>query len=161
MHCGCRQHWSFVFCHLSYSDSFNTSKRHVFILLPCLAIYKYFSIYINLSLNPFIYCWKIREVKLAVKETLRPLIQRWSTLLFSYKFIPNQNLLYGKILPEKKLTALVESFLYKPTLRYTKPIYSSKMGKAASRIYLAGEFQSYVQASGISRDSVTGLIYTD
>ena len=59
-------------------------------------------VYINSSLNPFIYCWKIREVKLAVKETLRPLVQRWSTLLFSYKFIPNQNLLYGKILPEKK-----------------------------------------------------------
>ena len=36
-------------------------------------------VYINSSLNPFIYCWKIREVKLAVKETLRPLVQRWSS----------------------------------------------------------------------------------
>ena len=35
-------------------------------------------VYINSSLNPFIYCWKIREVKLAVKETLRPLVHRWS-----------------------------------------------------------------------------------
>ena len=52
-------------------------------------------------------------------------------------------------------------FLYKRTLRYTKPIYSSKMGKAASRIYFTGEFQFSIQASGISRDSVTGLIYTD
>ena len=35
-------------------------------------------VYINSSLNPFIYCWKIREVKLAVKETLRRLVHRWS-----------------------------------------------------------------------------------
>ena len=35
-------------------------------------------VYINSSLNPFIYCWKIREVKLAVKETLRRLVRRWS-----------------------------------------------------------------------------------
>ena len=54
-------------------------------------------------MNPFIYCWKIREVKLAVKETLRLLIQRWSTLLFSYKFIPNQNLLYEKNPPRKEM----------------------------------------------------------
>ena len=32
-------------------------------------------VYINSSLNPFIYCWKIREVKLAVKETLRRLVR--------------------------------------------------------------------------------------
>ena len=35
-------------------------------------------VYIKSSLNPFIYCWKIREVKLAVKETLRRLVRRWS-----------------------------------------------------------------------------------
>ena len=35
-------------------------------------------LYINSSLNPFIYCWKIREVKLAVKETFRRLVRRWS-----------------------------------------------------------------------------------
>ena len=28
-----------------HSDSFNTSKRDAFILLPCLAIYNYFSVY--------------------------------------------------------------------------------------------------------------------
>ena len=39
--------------------------------------------------------------------------------------------------------------------------YSSKMGKAASKIYFTGEFLFSIQASGISRDSVTGLIYTD
>ena len=32
-------------------------------------------VYINSSLNPFIYCWKIREVKLAVKETLKRLVR--------------------------------------------------------------------------------------
>ncbi|CAH3174731.1 unnamed protein product, partial [Porites lobata] len=32
-------------------------------------------VYVNSSLNPFIYCWKIREVKLAVKETLRRLVR--------------------------------------------------------------------------------------
>jgi len=36
-------------------------------------------VYINSSLNPFIYCWKIREVKLAVKKkTLRRLVHPWS-----------------------------------------------------------------------------------
>ena len=35
-------------------------------------------VYVKSSLNPFIYCWKIREVKLAVKETLRRLVHRWS-----------------------------------------------------------------------------------
>ena len=40
------------------------------------------------------------------------------SMLFSYKFIPNQNLLYGKILPEKKSTVLVESsFIRERTLR--------------------------------------------
>ncbi|XP_078359813.1 melanocyte-stimulating hormone receptor-like [Oculina patagonica] len=28
-------------------------------------------VYLNSSLNPFLYCWKIREVKQAVKETIR------------------------------------------------------------------------------------------
>ena len=32
-------------------------------------------VYINSSLNSFIYCWKIREVKLAVKETLKRLVR--------------------------------------------------------------------------------------
>ena len=151
-----------------HSDSFNTSKRDAFILLPCLAIYKYFSIY-KLITEPLYLLLEDQRSEISCKRNIkatRPSMERLVyhgllCMLFSYKFIPNQNLLYGKILPEKKLTALVESFLYKPTLRYTKPIYSSKMGKAASRIYFAGEFQFCVQASGISRDSVTGLIYTD
>ena len=33
-------------------------------------------VYLNSSLNPFLYCWKIREVRQAVKETLRQLFCR-------------------------------------------------------------------------------------
>ena len=35
-------------------------------------------VYLNSSLNPLLYCWKIREVKQAVKETLRQLFCRSS-----------------------------------------------------------------------------------
>ena len=35
-------------------------------------------VYLNSSLNPFLYCWKIREVRQAVKETLRQLFC-WSS----------------------------------------------------------------------------------
>jgi len=35
-------------------------------------------IYLNSSLNPFLYCWKIREVKQAVKETIREALCRLS-----------------------------------------------------------------------------------
>ena len=33
-------------------------------------------VFVNSSLNPLLYCWKIREVRLAVKETLRQLFRR-------------------------------------------------------------------------------------
>ena len=33
-------------------------------------------VYLNSSLNPLLYCWKIREVRQAVKETLRQLFCR-------------------------------------------------------------------------------------
>ena len=65
-------------------------------------------------------------MKLAVKETLRrssidgAVSLLWSTLLFSYKIIPNQNLLYGKILPEKKWTVLVESFFIQANIAIRK-----------------------------------------
>ena len=32
-------------------------------------------VYLNSSLNPLLYCWKIREVRQAVKETLRQLFR--------------------------------------------------------------------------------------
>ena len=35
-------------------------------------------LYLNSSLNPFLYCWKIREVRQAVKKTLRQLFCRSS-----------------------------------------------------------------------------------
>ena len=35
-------------------------------------------VYLNSSLNPLLYCWKIREVRQAVKETLRQIF-RWSS----------------------------------------------------------------------------------
>ena len=36
------------------------------------------SIYLNSSLNPFLYCWKIGEAKQAVKDTIR--LPLWATL---------------------------------------------------------------------------------
>ena len=36
------------------------------------------SLFLNLSLNPMLYCWKIRKVREAVKETLRQLFCRSS-----------------------------------------------------------------------------------
>ena len=80
-------------------------------------------VYINSSLNPFIYYWKIREVKLAVKGDSSvdgAVSLLWSTVLFSYKFIPNQNLLYEKILPEKKSTVLLESFFIQTNIAIHK-----------------------------------------
>ena len=36
-------------------------------------------VYLNSSLNPVLYCWKIREVRQAVKETIRQFCARFST----------------------------------------------------------------------------------
>ena len=36
--------------------------------------FTYTLVFLNSSLNPFIYCWKIKEVRQAVKETIRHLI---------------------------------------------------------------------------------------
>ncbi|CAH3194693.1 unnamed protein product [Porites evermanni] len=35
-------------------------------------------VFLNSSLNPLLYCWKIREVREAVKETLRQMFRCWS-----------------------------------------------------------------------------------
>ena len=35
-------------------------------------------VYFNSSLNPILYCWKIREVRQAVKETIRQMFCSWS-----------------------------------------------------------------------------------
>ena len=39
-------------------------------------------VYLNSSLNPFLYCWKMRQVRQAVKETLRQLFcwSSWSSM---------------------------------------------------------------------------------
>ena len=46
------------------------------------------SLFLNSSLNPLLYCWKIREIRQAVKETLRQIFCRSSrvTLLFNRIF---------------------------------------------------------------------------
>ena len=67
------------------SDSVHTYlKRNAFIGLLCSAIYCYFSVS-KLVFKPaaLIYCWKIRQVRKAVKETLRQLF-----CLSSYLSIP-------------------------------------------------------------------------
>ncbi|XP_022810182.1 adenosine receptor A3-like, partial [Stylophora pistillata] len=40
---------------------------------PIIVYISYSLLYLNSSLNPILYCWKIREVKQAVKETIRQL----------------------------------------------------------------------------------------
>ena len=92
-----------------HSDGFNTSKRDAFILLPCLTIYKYFSIY-ELITEPLYLLLEDERSEISCKRNIkatRPSVERLVyygllCMLFSYKFIPNQNLLYGKILPDKK-----------------------------------------------------------
>ena len=40
-------------------------------------------VYLNSSLNPFLYCWKISEVQQAVKETIREVLcSPWSYTLY-------------------------------------------------------------------------------
>ena len=41
--------------------------------LPIIALFGLTVVYLNSSLNPLLYCWKIKEVRHAVKETLRNL----------------------------------------------------------------------------------------
>ena len=35
-------------------------------------------VYLNSLINPFLYCWKIKEVRQAVRETIRQIFCRWS-----------------------------------------------------------------------------------
>ena len=48
-------------------------------VLPCRAIFNRFQLYhhlscLNSSLNPILYCWKMDEVKQAVKDTIRQML---------------------------------------------------------------------------------------
>ena len=60
-------------CAVWYSRGrFDTSTRDDFIVWQ----FTVTLLYLNSSLNPFLYYWKIREVRQAVKETLRQLFCR-------------------------------------------------------------------------------------
>ena len=43
----------------------------------CAWIYTHTLIYLNSSLNPILYCWKIEEVRQAVKDTIRQMLCHW------------------------------------------------------------------------------------
>ena len=61
-----------------HSDSFNTSKRDAFILLPCLAIYKYFSIY-KLITEPLYLLLEDQRSEISCKRNIkatRPSMER-------------------------------------------------------------------------------------
>ena len=51
-----------------FSNSRLTSSRYLFLEFTITFVY------FNSTLNPFLYCWKIREVKQAVKETIEELL---------------------------------------------------------------------------------------
>ena len=53
-------------------------ERGVSSFLLVARFYSLTSIFLNSSLNPILYCWKIREVRLAVKDTIRGLFC-WSS----------------------------------------------------------------------------------
>ena len=43
------------------------------------SIYTVTLVYLNSSLNPILYCWKLDEVRLAVKDTITQVLCHWST----------------------------------------------------------------------------------
>ena len=128
-------------------------------------------VYINSSLNPFYLLLEDQRSEISCKRNIkatRPSMEQlvyYGLLCFlAINSFQTKTCFTKKILPEKKWTVLLESFFYTSEHCDTQSPYTSwvsKMGKAASRIYFTEEFQFSIQASGISRDSVTGLIYTD
>ena len=61
-----------LLCYLPYTITITVSVLHG--VSPCDAIAWNISgilVFLNSSLNPILYCWKIREVRQAVKETIR------------------------------------------------------------------------------------------
>ena len=48
-------------------------------------------IYFNSTLNPFLYCWKISEVRQAVKQTIRQAFKRLSLLFLPSQFCVKNN----------------------------------------------------------------------
>ena len=61
-----------VICYLPYNIAIALSSQKEMSLSTYLAIiFTGTTVSLNSSLNPLLYCWKIREVRQAVKETLR------------------------------------------------------------------------------------------
>ena len=65
-------YFTLLLCYLPYTITITVSVLHG--VSPCDAIAWNISgilVFLNSSLNPILYCWKIREVRQAVKETIR------------------------------------------------------------------------------------------
>ena len=65
-------YFTLLLCYLPYTITITVSVLHG--VSPCDAIVWNISgilVFLNSSLNPILYCWKIREVRQAVKETIR------------------------------------------------------------------------------------------
>ena len=59
------------FITVAYIRTGNSLSSSVYLALEFAAS----SVFLNSSLNPILYCWKIREVRKAVKDTIRPIFQ--------------------------------------------------------------------------------------
>ena len=67
--------FTLVVCYLPYGILANFWNSNLFMFSA-----RYFAVtlvYLNSSLNPLLYCWKIREVRQAVKSTIRQLLCSW------------------------------------------------------------------------------------
>ena len=63
-----------VICHLPYGIAVALTPQRGMPLSTYLALqFTGTLVFLNSSLNPFLYCWKIREVRQAVKETVQQL----------------------------------------------------------------------------------------
>ena len=66
--------WTLVFCYLPYGTVVTLMTQRV--LSPPLYLARQVAltlIFLNSSLNPILYCWKMRDVRQAVKDTIRNL----------------------------------------------------------------------------------------
>ena len=79
--------WTLVICYLPYVIAVVlTPPRGMHLSIYLARSFTLTIIHLNSSLNPLLYCWKIREVRQAVKETLRHFF-RWSTVVvFDLRF---------------------------------------------------------------------------
>ena len=101
-----------------HGDTFNTSKRDAFILLPCLGIYKYSIVY-KLIAEPLYLLLEDQRSEISCKRNIkatRPSMERlvyYGLLCFlAINSFQTKTCFTKKILPEKKWTVLLESFFY-------------------------------------------------